>query len=184
MDIKTQVIQRQTQILDNLARCEERISKLYALYARAFPEQVEFWENLSEIEKRHASSLRELHDQQKTGVIFCNIGRFDSEKIESFLEEIGDAITLIKKKSISPLEGIQTALSIESSVLDAHFYDIVRSDSNEYKSVAEQLSKDTHDHVKMVRDKFIEMQLENWTDTTNERIDPKTPIQIDKKYYE
>lgn len=158
MTIKDSIIEAQTAIINNLALCEDTIAALYATYASAIPTMAGFWRELSKKERVHADLLRSMHKQLANGHIFQNIGRFDPASIEAFLSKLNTAISRATHAAISEEEGIETALGIESSVLDAHFYDIVRSDAPEYRFIADRLSTDTHSHVQLVRDKLLEIQ--------------------------
>ena len=158
MNIEEQVIEAQRDIIDSLVCCEEAISKLYAVYSKAHPDLEKFWDDLSQREEAHAKLLRTMHKQLDKGSIFRNIGRFDSGSVESFLSTMSDAIKHAEEDGVSQTQAIKTALSIESSVLDAHFYDIVKSDAQEYRIIADRLSIDTHDHVNAVQNKLMEIQ--------------------------
>jgi len=157
-DIQVKVVEAQRKIIDDLARCEEAICRLYALYSEKLPDLADFWSDLSEKESVHAKLLRSMHKQIDKGEIFHNIGRFDQRSISSFLAKLDEAADFANTQPITPMESIETALAIESSVLDAHFYDIVKSDAKEYKILAGRLSEDTHAHVKSVQTKMRELQ--------------------------
>lgn len=158
MEIKDQVIQAQSKIIDRLTLCEEAISELYALYSTLFPGQKEFWAELSHEEQTHANLLQSMHGKLDNGMIFHNIGRFDVAGIESFLITVNKAIADAKEKSVTPLQGIQMGILIESSLLESHFYDIVKADDEVFTAIAGRLSEDTQKHVKTVQNKLIELQ--------------------------
>lgn len=158
MDVKTKVITAQKEIINKLAACEEAISDLYHAYSTAMPEHKDFWQNLSNKEKSHASLLRSMHKQLDRGEIFHNIGRFSLENLDGFLAMIKDSTTSAEDNDCTELSAMEAALTIEASILDAHFYDIVKSDDAEYKVIADRLSKDTHSHAKLVREKLLEIQ--------------------------
>ena len=166
MEIKNRAIQSQAKIIDKLILCENSISELYALYSKIFRDQNEFWAALSKEEHKHAMLLQSMHKQLAKGELFHNIGRFDTTTIAAFLVEINAAITNAKENSISPMQGIKVGIFIESSLLDSHFYDIVKSDDDAFKEVAGKLSEDTQRHVKIVQDKLMEM-LKEETDAAN-----------------
>lgn len=158
MDTKDKIINAQKEILDKLAICEEAIATLYATYSRTIPEMNDFWLDLSKKETAHARLLKTMHKQLDAGNIFQNIGRFSLASLNDFLTKITAANNLAENNKVTSLHAIETALSIETSVLDAHFYDIVKSDSAEFKVIADRLSSDTHDHAKSVQEKLIEIQ--------------------------
>ena len=158
MNTREKIIEAQAAIIDNLVLCEEAISRLYAIYAASIPEMEEFWQDLSKKEEIHANVLRSLHKQLTNGNIFRDIGRFEKASTDSFLQRVNDAISFSRENPVTKKTAIETALGIESSVLDAHFYDIVRSDASEYRIIAERLSTDTHEHLTTVQNKLLEIQ--------------------------
>jgi len=158
LELKEKVIQAQRKILDGLAECEEAVSKLYGIYARILTEDRKFWEDLSREETGHANILRAMHKQLDQGHIFQNIGRFTEKVMQAQRDEIKSAIASAERDGVSDLQAMETALAIESSILDSHFFDTVTSDSKEYQIIAEKLSADTARHQQAVRSKLQEIQ--------------------------
>jgi hypothetical protein len=157
VNAKAKIIQAQSELIESLASCEEAISELYASYSKVVPFQDQFWKELSQKEKVHAQLLKSMHALLDNGNIFWNLDRFDKESIDSFLKTVREAIHVSKEKDFSQKEAIETALSVEASVIDSHFYDIVKSDAKEYSSIAGRLSSDTHNHVEAVKNKLMEV---------------------------
>ena len=157
-DIKNKVIQAQKEIINQLVDCETSIEELYTLYSESIPELHDFFHDLAIKEKMHAALLKSMHRYLQKGELFHNIGRFKTESIKGFMDNVNEAIKHARKFSVRPEYAIETALSIESSFVDAHFYDIVESDAPEFQHVAKRLSKDTKEHVKSVQKKLIDLQ--------------------------
>ena len=158
MNIKEKVIEAQKEIINKLVRCEESVAELYKTYSEVVPDPDGFWKDMSQKEEVHANLLRTMHKQLDKGCIFYNIGRFSTSEIDSFLTMLHDNITYAKENNITSEEAIKIAISVESSIIDTSFYDIVNSDAPEYKYIAERLSNDTHEHVKAVQKKLMEIQ--------------------------
>ncbi len=157
MGTKETIIGAQKKIIDDLAQCEDVIANLYKLYSTVMPEFGPFWKDLAAIEKIHANMLRSMHRQLDQGYVFRDIGRFiNSATVASFLLRVRTAMD--EAEDVSPRDAIQTALSIENSILDAHFYDIVQSDAPEFQVISKRLASDTQDHVDLVRKKMLEIQ--------------------------
>jgi len=151
MDVKNKIVQSQKKIIDALSGCESNISLLYAKYAVKFPEMQKQWSDLSKAEKMHANLLQTMHRILDRGIIFLNLGKFSDEAIQPMVALIEDSIKKADAPTLSRNDAISTALRIESSIMDSHFYDIVNSDAPEFKIIAERLSADTKKHVDMVR---------------------------------
>ncbi len=158
MTIEEKVIQAQKEIIDKLACCEESIGELYNIYSEIVPDPDGFWKEMAEKEKAHARLLRTMHKQLDKKSIFYNIGRFSVSRIDSFLTMLRDNIAYSKENEITTEEAVNTALAIESSIMDTHFYRIVKSDAPEYRHIAERLSNDTQEHMKAVQGKLVEIK--------------------------
>lgn len=154
MDVKDKIIESQRKIIDDLAECEESISLLYQKYAARFPAMRSQWESLVEAEHTHAKLLKSMHRILDKGSIFFNIGKFNKDMMEPVHKVIEDALAAAEKPDLTQQDATKSALSIESSLLDAHFYDKVTSDAPEFKIIAERLSKETKKHVEVIRSNF------------------------------
>lgn len=168
MSTRDKIIKAQMGIIDRLADCEKAISRLYARYAIFIPGMMNFWQELSTQEEAHALLIRSMHTQLEQGAIFQNIGRFDSGKTDTFFHKINEARKYAEESPPTPREAIETAIGIESSILDAHFYDIVKSDDAVYRIIAHRLSGDTRTHVSLVQNQLMEIlsdkDMQNGTD--------------------
>lgn len=157
MSVTKQITEVQKKIIIQLAESEESIAKLYGIYSQKLPDPDTFWANISEEEKVHAELLRNLLELLDQGAVFRNIGRFNNEEIDSFSKKLREAINHAQSPDLTEEQAIRTALMIESSIIDAHFYDIVTSDFPGYQEVAKQLATDTKDHVKMVQQQMVKL---------------------------
>ena len=154
MDIKTEIRESQRQLLDLLAQYEALISELYAAYARIFPDNATFWQALSREESAHERFLKSLHKLLDAGTVFYNLDRFNVQTIRACMAEVQTGLAAAKQDTISLPLALETALSIEKSVLDGHFYDIVKTDAPEFSVIADHLAKDTNRHRGLIQDKY------------------------------
>jgi len=160
VDLKEQVIRSQRQLIDRLVACEESVSRLYAAYRKTLPAAEGFWKTLSEQEATHARLLKMLHRQLDKGNVFRNLGRFDLKSIDAFLANIAAAISEAEKGGVSHETALATAMRLESAFLEAHFYDVVKSDSEEYRVLAARLAHATQKHRKLVQEKWLAVRSE------------------------
>lgn len=156
MDIKERIREAQARIITNLAKCETLIAELYEEFSRSDAELAHFWLNISTEEVDHASKLKSLLTLLDKGVIFREIGRFDAPSINPMLERVGKELEAARRAPPSRKHALQTALDIETTVFDAHFYDVVHADSPEYQAIASQLKTETHRHADLVQGKLLE----------------------------
>ncbi len=158
VDSKTRVREAQRVIIDHLAQCEAAIAKLYATYGRMLPEMGEVWQTLSAEEDDHARLLKSMHTQLDNGNVFYNLGRFDKQATDALIAKVNAEIAAVRTHPVSALKAITVALSIETSILDAHFYEIVTSDAPEFTVIADHLSKATKRHIELVREQMMKHQ--------------------------
>ena len=156
MDVKTKVLESQRKIIDSLAGCELHIGLLYEKYASLFPAMNKSWLGLADAEKTHSNLLKTMHHILDKGSIFHNLGKFNDEVIQSMIDLLDESLKKVNDPNFTSSDAINTALKIESSIMDSHFYDVVSSDAPEFKIIAERLSSDTKKHVQAVRSHFHE----------------------------
>jgi len=154
MDTRTKIIESQKRIIDNLAECETLIGQLYGAYAGRFPAMKEFWTKLSKTEASHARLLRTMHRILDKGSLFYNLGKFDDKEIQHVKAITSEGLQHAIDRAFTPKKALSTALAIESSLLDAHFYDVVKSEASEFKIIAQRLSSDTRKHLESIRHAF------------------------------
>lgn len=158
MDIKTKVREAQRLTIDHLAQYETEIAELYAAYGNTFSETADFWRMLSNEERAHARLLKSMHKLLNKGYIFYNLGRFDRQTINALITKVKTELAEVKEKPISVLRAITVALTIETSIMDAHFYEIVTSDAPEFKIIADHLSKATKQHIEQIQEQLMKQQ--------------------------
>lgn len=161
MPVKTKLKDAQKKIIDYLVLCEESIAALYEIYSEKVPEYREFWQEISAEEIVHAGLLATMYGLLEKGHIFYGIGRFDKNLVFGFLTKVGEEIAFARENPVSALHAMQMAVFIETSVLEAHFYEVITSDAAEFRFVAERLADDTHNHVQIVQFELRELEAGN-----------------------
>jgi hypothetical protein len=155
MDIKHHIREAQHKIINTLITCELLVADLYTEYGRTNEEMSEFWQELAEEEKEHANQLTSVLQFLKKGLIFQDIGRFDLTSMGPLMDKLNKEIESVRRKPPTTIHALSVALDLETSLIDSHFYEIVKADSDEYQAIARELGADTKQHVEKVRAKFI-----------------------------
>ncbi|MEI8138357.1 MAG: hypothetical protein WCI03_00660 [bacterium] len=155
MDIKHHIREAQRKIINNLITCELLIADLYSEFGRTNQEMSEFWQDLALEEKEHAAQLTSVVHLQGKGLIFQDIGRFDTVAMAPLMDMVKKELESARLTPPSPIHALSVALDVETSLIDSHFYEIVKADSPEYQAIARELGADTKQHVEKVRAKFI-----------------------------
>ena len=158
MNIKKRIQEAQTRIIENLIACEMLLAELYEAYSRIDGELSSFWKSIAAEENNHAVQLKSLLHLLEKGVIFKEIGRFDEATIAPVVKLVKTELESIRKTPSSRTHALQLALNLETSVFDAHFYDIVHADSPDYHAVASRLQSETRTHIDIIRKKIFAIQ--------------------------
>jgi rubrerythrin len=158
MNIKKRIQEAQARIIENLIACESSLAELYEAYSRADSELSSFWKDIATEENNHATQLKSLLQLLERGVIFKEIGRFDDATIAPVVNLVKKELEAIRQTPSSRTHSLQMALNLETSVFDAHFYDIVKADSPEYHAVASRLQSETRTHINIIRKKIHALQ--------------------------
>ncbi len=157
MNLKSKIQQAQRHLIDQLVKYESSIAELYFAFSQAYPEKVNFWLKISEAEKEHARLLQSLNTVMDQGYLFFNLNRFDQGTIDAQIKRVTKETAAVKEAPPSLLQAMAIALSIEASIVDAHFYDTVTSDCPEFKTMADHLARETQQHIKMFQDVFAQL---------------------------
>ncbi|MCF7817406.1 MAG: hypothetical protein K9M54_05945 [Kiritimatiellales bacterium] len=149
------IIETQQRIIDKLVECESVIAELYALYGQHIPDMAGFWGKLAAEERYHAILLEKVRVQLDRGELFRNLGDFNLKSTQNLIDFIRQKIAEAQKKVPLASEAASIALKVESSIIDSRFFDMVVSDSPEFREIVEQVSAETRDHVKRVQDEKL-----------------------------
>lgn len=148
MDIKDKTLLAQREILQGLISLELAISAIYEVFSKKFPEHSAFWFKLAKDEKRHAAFLKGVQKQTlDQGYLLENIGGFSSCSAKDVIVFIENESAKANKLGYTLNDAVKCAVNIESSLIDARFYDTVSSKAPGYKSMANILLKETNKHL-------------------------------------
>jgi hypothetical protein len=154
MEIIQRIRESQGRIIANLMTCESLIAQIYEEFGRTDQELSLFWQGIAKEEKGHAQQLQSLLNLLDNGVIFKEIGRFDSAFVSPVIDLLEKELGSTRQTPPSRYHALSIALLVESTLIDSCFYDTVQADSIEYQAVASQLRLDTLMHVDRVRSRF------------------------------
>jgi hypothetical protein len=145
------------QFLEQAVELEHNVGRLYSLYHHMFPDDADFWWQLSLEEGNHAALL-------KSGMTFLGKGIFPYELLYPNLEQLLQENTCIKElikrhetHSPSRKEAFDTAYSIENSAYELHFQHTMERKENrdetysELFSIFKQLNQADRDHASRIQ---------------------------------
>ena len=140
-------------IVEESIKLELNVAKLYKFYSTAFPENYNFWKELSLEEKTHANLIENLR------TVLLPLDKFPSEILSSSLQdliEINDKLlSLLKEHNNKPPSkesAFNFALSFEESAGEIHFQHAMNKwYSTEAIKVFQRFVKDDKDHGERIR---------------------------------
>jgi len=144
---------KEYQVLELLAKHEEKVGELYSVYASKFQEYNEFWSILSEEESTHAKWIRDFANMIKSGTVYFN-KRFNVEAINSSLAELNGEIIKAKNDELTLINALSTAYYFEIALIERKFFEVFEGDSVELKHLLIDLSKATIKHQKKTKKAF------------------------------
>ncbi len=153
LSYKTRInlVEAQQDSVRKLRQCEASLSELYRLYAESIPEMKADWTNLANIEKGHATLLETFCEGINSGKVTLNMERFNADGVRMFLALTQRAVAQAQKGSVQEKEALITAISIESSMLDADFFKYVNTDDPIFRNIAIKISSDTEEHMNTIQ---------------------------------
>jgi hypothetical protein len=151
------IMEVQDRILESLATCEAKIGELYAAYESHFPDMGNFWNKLAKEERKHAALIEEVRSDLEDGIIMQGMGHFTVKEVQTLIDYVQDGITELQSSRTTAVQAVSIALSIESSVIDSHFFDFAKSNGSAFQRVAQQLAHETQEHIKMVQEARLEL---------------------------
>lgn len=145
------------QFLDQTIKLELNVSELYQLFYIKFPEDSQFWWNLSMEEVNHASLIRSIND-----LIFPE-GMFQMDNIEAETEKIKEVnhsilckIEEYRNEKPTRYEAFHYALSLENSSGELHF-ELYMNESHESRvaKIFQKLNGEDKNHALRIMDYMI-----------------------------
>lgn len=148
------------QFIDESIQLELNISDLYRLYFKIFPEDSQFWWNLSLEEINHAALIRSINDLFLPDRIFPGgvLNKHTSEMHE-VNKTIRERISFYDTDTLSKYEAFSYAFELENSIGEMH-YEIFMNDHPE--SVVEKVFQKLNG-----QDKNHAIRIDNYMKTNN-----------------
>ena len=137
--------------VDLLKEHELAIGRLYQAYARRFPDQQEFWTNLSQDEQQHAQWLAVLRREVERSPSSLIVDRFPAAAIEHSLRYVNTLIDGAGRSDLTAVNALSNALHLEEALLENRYFEVFCTDSAEIGSTLARLAHATRSHFEQVR---------------------------------
>lgn len=132
--------------IDLLVENECLISRLYGIYADAFPESRSFWRGLAEDEQEHARMLRSLRGGLTEEAEQGDAGYIDPTSVKMFQDYLRVLVASGAGKSLTVDQAFETAARLELDLLERRFFESLRTNSEEMEETRSRLIEQTKEH--------------------------------------
>jgi rubrerythrin len=139
------------QAVDVLKEHEQAIGRLYAAYARRFPQDSEFWLSLSQEEEQHARWIESVQARLEQGPCGLVVNRFPIAAIRHSIRYIDKLIDGTNRVDLTPIKALSSALDIERALLENRYFEVFESDSAEVRRLLTSLARSTKAHCQRVQ---------------------------------
>ena len=144
--------------IDNLrliSEGEHHVSEFYGLCGEAFPEDGDFWRNLSSSEKAHSAVALKMAELVEKEPNKFKPGRsFNPASIRLFGMYLGELVENVRAGKMPKHELLSVALDIEGSIIELNYGDIVETEVPEYLALAHKLTNETDGHKLKIEEKM------------------------------
>ncbi len=144
---------RTHEIVERLAVNEEKVMELYSVFGDIFPEHRQFWKDISEEEKRHASMLREFGILMDDIDIKLDLDYINTKSLEISISFIIGEIDRAKNKGLDCKQAFKLARSLEKGIVESECFKIFNTNVKDLVKLFGALQADTQRHCQMMDEK-------------------------------
>ncbi len=138
---------RAEQVLDFLRDIELVVAELYRRFSRSFAQDRVIWEDLSQDEEGHAAMVTELKNTLlKNGSPF-EVGKINLAALGTYRQGIEDHLGRLQRGEVGRQNALFIARDFERTLIEHRFYEAIRSDNPEYRSIQAKIRKETELHL-------------------------------------
>ena len=131
-----------------LAEHERAIGDLYESFAATIRIGASFWHRIAAEEFEHEQMILEIDEQLQKGQWAFRRPAFITSAIAESLDWVARQKKNVELGGASMREALKLALQLESSMMEAKFFDVLDQDAPEMMSVIESLAAYSKAHVK------------------------------------
>lgn len=130
------------------AENEEKIARLYELYAAKFPAQHKLWALLASEEHRHVAVLRKLEENLAERHKFAAVRDHGWQILFYVRDFIDSKISEAQSVQIDIRQALNNALSLEQSMVEKKSFEVFSPLSEEMIEAMEKLNRETDGHAR------------------------------------
>lgn len=149
-------LERIVDILEAMGKAELVLAKFYSTCAQMAEKDRESFLDIEKDEIKHSDNIKKIINIIKADPEYFEPGRtFSSTAISTLISGIEDNIQLIKNGELSGNRLLFTARSIEQSLIENKFFEIVKGYHEEFMKLLKEIVEETRSH-KQKLDKMIQ----------------------------
>ena len=145
------------EMIELLTKNEELIAELYTAYSEKFPDYREFWREIAEEEEKHARWMRSLQ-AYPDDILSFDEGRIKPELMRISFSYLDQKIREASTEGITIADALTIALELETNMIERNYFKLFHGDSDELKSIFQDLESDTQNHTNRVRNALIALK--------------------------
>ncbi len=144
--------------MDEMVELELMLAALYTACSEAFPEDRDFWQDLTEQEQQHAEFIARLKRLVASQPGEFDMGRaFNSTAIQTIKRGLALHIEQLHQGHLARDKALFIVRDIENSVLETNYRDILKSNNVEFKTTIETIVKQTATHKIALADRIAKL---------------------------
>ena len=141
--------------LDDLSRLESAMAAYYLACSENWKGQSSLWMDLALEEERHERVLQNLSRVVRTHPDQFEQGLdIESTTIMSYIDNITEMTTDIRKGKVALDEALAFALGIEESIIESRFFGIIISRNRKYLRFMEAMDHDLANHRRRIMEEM------------------------------
>lgn len=144
-------VNEQLKIIDLLAKHELKLGELYKCYASQLTDFAEFWRQIAREEESHSSWIKSLINGIENKNITIGEHRFSDYEIQTSINTVNGLILSAEDVPINIKKALENAYKYERSLIETDFFRFMDGDSDELKTVLNNLAEATKKHAEEIQ---------------------------------
>ncbi len=133
-------------IAAKLEENEKALSDLYAQFARTFPQDSEFWSELSRDEVRHAGWIDRVRQDAAAGAIRPGQATARPQAVDTAIQYAASLAARCRKGDLTRVQAHALARDIENTMLEQRLFVVLGLASPELATLQDDLRRETAEH--------------------------------------
>ena len=144
-------MEKKRELLEEAIKLELNVADLYLFYSINFKEDREFWLQMAQEEKEHASVLRISKELVQFGPYLNDLISDNLDELKVVNKNIINTIENFKKTLPSRKDAYKYAIELENSAYELHYQELMttKSDSKVIEAL-KRLNADDKDHAERI----------------------------------